>query len=104
MTEAGGFHQRTTGIPTTQLGDFFKSGLLTRRPVDLRNTHNAVGGSFNASLQAALGHERISKAIRALVSVATNARALDRLHMNHPATPLGGIQEKSPGAPSVASE
>ncbi len=50
-----------SGIPPTQLGD-----------------------PFNTSLLAALGHQRISKAIRALVSVPTNARALDRLHMNHP--------------------
>ena len=87
MTEAGGSHRRPTGIPPTQLGDLFKSGLLTHRPVDLRNTPDAVGGSFNTSLLAALGHQRISKAIRALVSVPTNARPLDRLHMNHPPTP-----------------
>ncbi len=102
MTEAGGSHQRTTGIPPTQLGDFFKSGLLTRRPVDLRNTPNAVGGSFNTSLLAALGHQRISKAIRALVSVPTNARALDRLHMNHPPTGLGVFKKKA--AVRVCSE
>ena len=95
MTEAGGSHQRTTGIPPTRLGDFSNPAYSRVAPLISGIIPTAIGGSFNTSLLAALGHQRISKAIRALVSVPTNARALDRLHMNHPPTPLGVFKKKA---------